>query len=140
MDTVLSVIPSKTARPPVDHSETLMIRQLRSIEDNVRATCGELVYECVVVGNGRPSPALFVEASERCTMDSEELKEEIIRRMNEFNSRRFVHESITSTKHVIVIERGTLPRTATKGNVRRRAVEDQYKEFLDEIYDTVQKH
>ena len=132
-DTVLSVIPSKTARPPVDHSETFMIRQLRSIEDNVRATCGELVYECVVVGNGRPSPALFVEASE-------ELKEEIIRRMNEFNSRRFVHESITSTKHVIVIERGTLPRTATKGNVRRRAVEDQYKELLDEIYDTVQKH
>ena len=117
-----------------------MIRQLRSIEDNVRATCDELVYECVVVGNGRPSPALFVEASERCTMDSEELKEEIIRRMNEFNSRRFVHESITSTKHVIVIERGTLPRTATKGNVRRRAVEDQYKELLDEIYDTVQKH
>ena len=73
-------------------------------------------------------------------MDSEELKEEIIRRMNEFNSRRFVHESITSTKHVIVIERGTLPRTATKGNVRRRAVEGQYKEFFDEIYDTAQKH
>jgi len=139
-DTVLSVIPSKSARPRVDHSGTLTIRQLRSIEDNVRATCDELVFECVVVGNGRPSPALFFEASEGCTMVSEELKEEIIRRTSEFNSRRFIHERITSTKHVIVVERGTLPRTATKGNVRRKAVEDQYNELLNEIYNTVPKH
>jgi len=73
-------------------------------------------------------------------MDSEELKEEIIRRTSQFHSCRYIHERITSTKHVIVIERGTLPRTATKGNVRRRAVEDQYKEFLDGIYGTVPKH
>jgi len=139
-DMVLSVIPGESARPPVDRSETLMLRQLRSIEDNVRATCGELVFECVVVGNGRPSPALFVEASERCAMDPEELKEEIVRRMSEFNSRRFIHERINSTKHVIVVERGTLPRTATKGNVRRQAVEHQYTELLDGIYDTVPRH
>ena len=117
-----------------------MTRQLRSIEDNVRATCGELVFECIVVGNARPSPTLFIEASKKCTMDSEELKEEIIRRTSQFHSCRYIHERITSTKHVIVIERGTLPRTATKGNVRRRAVEDQYKEFLDGIYGTVPKH
>jgi len=116
-----------------------MVRQFRSIEDNVRATCGELVFECVVVGNRRPSPALFVEASEMCTMDSEELKEEIIRRTSEFHSRCFFHERITSTKLVVVVERGTLPRTANKGNVRRRAVEDQYKELLDGIYGTVPK-
>jgi len=118
-----------------------MIRQLRSIEDNVRATCGELVFDCVVVGNLQSSPTLFVEASEKCTMGSEELKEEIIRRTREFNSRNYVHERITSTKHVVVVERGTLPpRTGTKGNVRRQAVEDQYMELLDRIYDTVPKH
>ena len=117
-----------------------MICRLRSIEDNVRATCGELVFECVVVGNARPSPVLFVEASEKCTIGSEELKEEIIRRTSQFYSRCFIHERITSTKHVVVVERGTLPRTATKGNVRRQAVEDQYKELLDGIYGTVLKY
>ena len=117
-----------------------MIRRLRSIEDNVRATCGEFVFECVVVGNGRPSPALFVEAPEKYVTDSEELKEEIIRRTSEFHSRRYIHERITSTKHIVVVGRGALPRTATKGNVRRQAVEDQYKELLDGIYGTVPKY
>ena len=72
-------------------------------------------------------------------MGAEELKEEIIKRTRKFHSRRFMHERITSTKHVVVVERGTLPRTAAKGNVRRQAVEDQYKELLDGIYDTVPK-
>jgi len=70
-------------------------------------------------------------------MGAEELKEEIIERTKPFHSRRFMHERITSTKTIVVVERGTLPRTATKGNVRRQAVEDQYKELLDGIYGTV---
>jgi len=69
-------------------------------------------------------------------MDPEKLKEEIIRRTSQFYSRHFIHERITSTKHVVVVKRGALPRTATKGNVRRQAVEDQYKELLDGIYGT----
>ena len=135
---VSGVIPGKSPQPGAHRPKTLIIDQFRSIEDNVRATCGELVFECVVVGNGRPSPALFVEASEKCTIDSEELREEIVRRMRQFHSRRFIHEQIT-TEHIAVVERGTLPRTATKGNVRRQAVEDQYKELLDSIYSTVPK-
>jgi len=92
-----------------------------------------------VVGNCRPRPTLFVEASEECTMGAEELKEEIIERTKPFHSRRFNHEQITSTKHVVVVERGMLPRTAAKGNVRRQAVEDQYKELLDGIYGAAPK-
>ena len=134
------VIPSKSARFKAHHSKMLIIGCFRSIEDNVRATCGELVFECIVVGNGRPSPALFVEASEKCTMDAERLKKEIIRRTRQFHARRYIHERITTTEHVVVVERGTLPRTATKGNVRRQAVEDQYKELLDGIYGTVPKY
>ena len=137
--TVSGVIPSKFSRP-YHHSKMFIICPLRSIEDNVRATCGELVFECIVVGNGRSSPALFVEASEKCTMDTEKLKKEVIRRTRQFHSRRYIHERITSTKHVVVVERGTLPRTATKGNVRRQAVEDQYRELLDGIYGTVPKY
>ena len=135
---VSGVTPGKSPQPGAHRPKTFIIDQFRSIEDNVRATCGELVFECVVVGNGRPSPALFVEASEKCTIDSEELREEIVRRMRQFHSRRFIHEQIT-TEHIVVVERGTLPRTATKGNVRRQAVEDQYKELLDSIYSTVPK-
>ncbi|KAF8485538.1 hypothetical protein JB92DRAFT_2836839 [Gautieria morchelliformis] len=33
----------------------------RAIEDNVYTTCADIVANCVVVGNGRPYPALFVE-------------------------------------------------------------------------------
>ena len=135
---VLGVTPSKSPRPGAHRPKALIIGQLRSIEDNVRATCDELVFECIVVGNGRPSPTLFVEASEKCTIDSGELKEEIVRRTKQFHSRRFIHERIT-TEHIVVVERGTLPRTATKGNVRRQAVEEQYKELLDSIYGTVLK-
>ena len=73
-------------------------------------------------------------------MDDEKLKEEIIRRTRQFHSRRYIHERITSTTHIVVVDRGTLPRTATKGNIRRRAVEDQYKELLDGIYGTAPKY
>ena len=110
---------------------------LRSIEENIRATCSELVFECVAVGSGRPSPALFFEVSEKCTMDGEKLKEEIFERIREFNSRGYIHERIASTEHVVIVERGTLPRTDTKGNIRRHAVEGQYKELLDSIYSAV---
>ena len=103
----------------------------------MRATCGELVFECIVVGNSRPSPTLFIEASEKCDMGTEKLKEEIITRTKQFHSRRYIHERIISTKHIVVVDRGTLPRTVIKGNIRRRAVEDQYKELLDVIYGTV---
>ena len=116
------------------HSKAaIRIDDLRSIEDGVRATCGELIFDCVVVGNGRIRPTLFVEASEKCPMDVEKLKEEVVERMKQFNHRHYAQERITSTKHVVVVEHGTLPRTPTKGNIRRRAVEDEYKELLDGI-------
>ena len=73
-------------------------------------------------------------------MDAEEFKEEIIRRTREFHSRRFIHERITSTKHIAVVECGALPRTPVKGSILRRATENKYKELLDGIYGTVSKH
>ncbi|KAI6044932.1 hypothetical protein EDC04DRAFT_2865441 [Pisolithus marmoratus] len=74
-------------------------------DDNVRSTCGDLIGECIVVGTGRPSPAL--------------LQREILRKTRAFHSRRYLHERIT---------------TSTKGNVRRKAVEELHKARLDEIY------
>jgi len=48
--------------------------------------------------------------------------------------RRYLHERITSTKFIVVVPSGTLPRTATKGNIRRKAVEEAFGPQLDLIY------
>ncbi|KAJ3558515.1 hypothetical protein NM688_g885 [Phlebia brevispora] len=104
----------------------------KAIEDNVRATCGDLISDCIVVGNGRPSPALFVEA--KGDIDEATLKKDIIRRTRHFHARRYLHERITSTSLVFVVPKGTLPRTATKGNIRRRAVEEAFRLQLDAVF------
>ncbi|KAI0639736.1 acetyl-CoA synthetase-like protein [Trametes polyzona] len=117
-------------------SENSLRCDTRAIEENVRATCAALVAECVVVGNGRPSPALFVEPKLPLVADAdaERLKHAILRRTRHFHSRRYLHERIVSPALIVVVPSGTLPRTATKGNIRRRAVEEQFKEELDRIY------
>ncbi|KAF7329492.1 AMP-binding domain-containing protein [Mycena kentingensis (nom. inval.)] len=109
-----------------------------SIEDNIRNVCADLIHECVVVGNGRPSPTLFVEPSSASDSDSDDtncnLKAEILRRTASFNARLFVHERIETPERVVVVARGVLPRTNTKGNVRRRAVEEMFKSEIDAAY------
>ncbi|KAI0080249.1 acetyl-CoA synthetase-like protein [Panus rudis PR-1116 ss-1] len=113
-------------------SENSLRCDTKAIEDNVRATCGDLVSECIVVGNGRPSPSLFVEP--KVEMSEDKLKKEILRRTRHFHSRRYLHESITSPKFIFIVAQNSLPRTTTKGNIRRRAVEEAYREQLDEVY------
>ncbi|KAG7099318.1 hypothetical protein E1B28_001176 [Marasmius oreades] len=116
-------------------SENSLKCDAKAIEDNVRTMCGNLVSDCIVVGTGRPSPVLFVEPG--TGMDDDKLKKEIIRKTRQFHSRRYLHERITSMNMVVVVPRNTLPRTATKGNIRRKAVEDIYKVQLDHIYGLV---
>ncbi|KAK2460372.1 hypothetical protein APHAL10511_007537 [Amanita phalloides] len=103
----------------------------KAIEDNIRMTCPDLVSGCVVVGAGRPSPVMFIEPGDN-EMDEIELKRAIIRATRPFHSRRYTHERITSADMIVVVPPRTLPRTATKGNVRRKAVEEAYKPLLDE--------
>ncbi|EEB90577.1 hypothetical protein MPER_11194 [Moniliophthora perniciosa FA553] len=113
-------------------SENSLRCDTKAIEDNVRAMCGKLVADCIVVGSGRPSPVLFVEPADE--MNPEQLKKDIIRKTRQFHTRRYLHERITSTNMIVVVPRNTLPRTATKGNIRRKAVEDAYQSLLDQIY------
>jgi hypothetical protein len=70
----------------------------RAIENNVYTTCSDIVANCVVVGNGRPFPALFVEPSmPTATPAAElELKREIIKRTSDFHSLRYVHAFVTT--------------------------------------------
>ncbi|KAG6842569.1 hypothetical protein C0991_000095 [Blastosporella zonata] len=116
-------------------SENSLRCDTKAIEDNVRATCGTLIAECVVVGSGRPSPVMFIEPAE-VGMDHNKLKKEIIRKTRHFHERRYLHERITSAKMIVVVAPQTLPRTATKGNIRRKAVEELFKDQLDLIYGT----
>ena len=101
----------------------------------MRQTCTHLVEECIVVGTGRSSPTLFVEPLG--DIDGNKLKQEIIRKTRLFHSRRYHHERITSPDFIVVVPSKSLPRTATKGNIRRTAVEEKYKSELDRIYTVV---
>jgi len=113
-------------------SENALRCDTRSVEENVRQTCGHLVAECIVVGNGRPSPTLFIEPA--VDTDHDKLKKEIIRKTRLFHSRRYLHERITSPEFIVVVPPKSLPRTATKGNIRRKAVEQTYQAELEDLW------
>ncbi|KAJ4468177.1 acetyl-CoA synthetase-like protein [Lentinula aciculospora] len=105
----------------------------KSIEDNARAMCGSLISDCIVVGTGRPSPVLFIE-NPATDVEVSKLKKDIWRKIRPFHKRRYVHESITSAEMIIVVPVGSLPRTASKGNIRRKTVEEDFRAQLDKLY------
>ncbi|KAG6836261.1 hypothetical protein H0H93_009662 [Arthromyces matolae] len=114
-------------------SENSLRCDTKAIEDNAMAMCGNLIANCVVVGSGRPSPVMFVEpfSSE---MGPEKMKKEIIRKTRHFHSRRYLHERIIHPDMIVIVPLLSLPRTATKGNIRRKAVEEAYKAQIDQIF------
>ncbi|KAI3605677.1 amp-ligase [Moniliophthora roreri] len=103
-----------------------------AIEDNARKTCSDLIFDCAVVGNNRPSPVIIVEPKE--DSEHEKLKKEIFKRMEPFNSQRLSHERIASLQMIVIVPKNELPRTAAKGNIRRKAAEETYRQLLDTIY------
>ncbi|GKU09684.1 unnamed protein product [Fusarium langsethiae] len=115
-----------------------------SIEFNVMETCGDdLVNAVVVVGVGRPYPAIVIEPKDNSVVSSnevdqqkpaEKLKEEILERIKPFHKRRYEHERVNDTRYIVVVPQGSLPRTITKGNVRRKEVEKMYGAMLDTLY------
>ena len=109
----------------------------KAIEDHLRSTCSELISECVVVGSGRVCPAVFIERHAQFGESDEMLKREIVSRSEQFNSRRYANERVPGAGLIFVVGKGELPRTITKGNIRRKAVEDKYQEELDFAYTLV---
>ncbi|TFK73056.1 acetyl-CoA synthetase-like protein [Pluteus cervinus] len=115
-------------------SENSLRCDTKSIEDHARLHCKALIGECIVVGSGRPSPAMFVEPSpSSANEDPERLRRKIWSRIREFHGKRYLHESLIP-ELIIIVPAMSLPRTATKGNVRRQAVEEAYKGNLDQLY------
>jgi len=105
----------------------------KAIEDEVHKLCSDLVLTCVAVGHMRPAPTLFVEPA-NLNIDHDTVKAEIVRRLKPFSDTRYVHEKMVNPNHIIVVEPNVLPRTATKGNIRRQAVEQMFKVQLDALY------
>ena len=117
-------------------SESSLRCDTKAIEDNAQLMCGNMIADCIVVGTGRPSPVMFIEPAidDKVTVDENKLKKEIIRKTRHFHSRRYLHERIISCDMIIVVPRYSLPRTATKGNIRRKAVEEAFKTEIDRIF------
>ncbi|KZT05761.1 putative amp-CoA ligase [Laetiporus sulphureus 93-53] len=108
----------------------------KSVEDHVRKTCSDLVHDVVVIAEGRPGPALLVESirpnlSER---ERKQVAEEIVKRSKEFNARVFKEEQINNPGRILVLDKGQLPRTKEKGNIRRNAAQDLFAQEIDAMY------
>ena len=81
----------------------------RAIEDHVKRACRDLVFDCVVVGAGRPSPALIIEPMLQGVNQSQ-LRQDIWNRIQPFQVRRYLHEQI-AVRAILVVEQWSLPRT-----------------------------
>ncbi len=87
---------------------------VRSIDDAVQQSCKDVVFDCVTVGSGRPSPALLVEPTEQVERDA--IPRIIIERLSAFNHSRLPHERLDDPRLVLVVKRGALPRTVVSDN------------------------
>ncbi|KAJ7037809.1 acetyl-CoA synthetase-like protein [Mycena alexandri] len=120
----------------VRNSKNVAFCDTKAIEDNVLFVCSDLVRHCTVVGHNKPFVVLFVEpvvpppSEEAATA----LKVQILELTAPFNARLFLHERITGPEHIVVVSSGSLSRTKEKGNIRRKAVEDEFAAILDSIY------
>ncbi len=79
----------------------------------MRKACPELVHDVVVVGSGRVFPCLIVESAVDGLADEKRsgVAEEIVKRTAELNKSLYAHERIQDPSRVLVVEKGTLPRT-----------------------------
>ncbi|KAF7339984.1 Acetyl-CoA synthetase-like protein [Mycena venus] len=111
----------------------------KSIEDNCMLNCADLVKNCTVVGHYKPAVVLFIEPALSLPgeTDVSAFKAGILRQTTSFNDRLFQHERITDPNFIVVVPPGSLPRTTEKGNIRRKAVEDEYADLLQQIYNNM---
>ncbi|KAF0644261.1 hypothetical protein FPSE5266_12184 [Fusarium pseudograminearum] len=113
-----------------------------SLESEAMQVCeGDLISAVSVIGSGRPSPAMVVEAKNDDILQADEdtllaLKQQIVQRIAPFHQRKYLHERIDDARLVFVVAKGTLPRTA-KGNIMRKAVEEMFATELDQTYHNV---
>ncbi|KAL0571581.1 hypothetical protein V5O48_010375 [Marasmius crinis-equi] len=110
----------------------------RSIEDDAKALCRdlELFSDCIAAGSNQPSPVLIVEASVADTDEEKRLKQDIFKCIVDSDShkKRFPHEQIASADAIIIVPPGSMTRTVSKGNIRRKAVEDALGDRIRAVF------
>ncbi|KAL4731835.1 hypothetical protein ACLX1H_000827 [Fusarium chlamydosporum] len=110
-----------------------------SLESEAMQVCeNDLISAVSVIGSGRPSPAMVVEAKNDDIVQAGEkelleFKQKILNRIAPFHQRKYLHERIGDERLIFVVANGTLPRTA-KGNIMRKAVENTFAKELDRCY------
>lgn len=94
----------------------MIVYDIRCIEDNIRKMCSDLVHDAVVIGLNRPLPCLLVESfsDDLDANTCHKLATEIVSRTSPFNERLFRYEHIDDPKRILVLEKGTLPRTKVR--------------------------
>ncbi|WKT50978.1 AMP-dependent synthetase/ligase [Fusarium oxysporum f. sp. vasinfectum] len=110
-----------------------------SIEVDALQCCGDdLIHAVVAIGVGRPSPAIVLGPKHDDVLEStektRELQLKVLQRITPFHRRRHKHERIEDVNLIFVVPQRSLPRTDTKGNIRRLKVEEQFKQKLDEMF------
>lgn len=98
-------------------------------------TCSDLISNCVAVGFHRPLLVLFVEV-DAYTEAETDIKQQVLQRLALVQSTMWHHQRILLEKQIRVVEAGSLPRTGSKGNIRRKAVEEMFEEELDRLFAT----
>lgn len=106
----------------------------RNIEDIVRKACPELVHDVVVVGSGRAFPCLIVESAVPVDGLADEKRssvaEEIVKKTAELGKSLYAHERIQDPRRVLVVEKGTLPRTRVSAIISGLVSEDDHHRIL----------
>ncbi|KAL0571274.1 hypothetical protein V5O48_010691 [Marasmius crinis-equi] len=105
-----------------------------SIEDDAKTLCRDLFSDCLAIGSNQPSPVLVVEA---LVSDGEtKLRQDIFNRLvnSDSHKKRFRHEQIASPDAIIIVPPGSMARTAAKGTIRRKAVEEALADRIGAIF------
>lgn len=121
------------------------------LEDRIAYLCHGLVSSFVVVGSGRPSPALLVEPTlelqntdaDNHAHDQTSFHNLLASRLKPLisgkdGSNLFPHELI-KPELIAILPKGSLPISSLKGTVMRSKAEEKFKGLLDKLYtDAVQ--
>ncbi|GJJ09090.1 hypothetical protein Clacol_003312 [Clathrus columnatus] len=108
----------------------------RYIEDRVAYLCHDLLSSFVVIGQGRPCPALLAEPRDESNITSITFRRTLLTRLEPLNSPKvmgYQHDRI-KPEYVITLPKGSLPLSPGKGAVVRSKAELMFKETLDEVY------
>ncbi|GJJ08948.1 hypothetical protein Clacol_003168 [Clathrus columnatus] len=106
------------------------------IEDQISCLCHDLLSSFVVVGQGRPCPALLAEPRYQSDITSTTFRKTLLTRLEPLNSSKFMgyRRERIKPEYVIILSKGSLPISPGKGAVVRSKAELMFEEMLDKVY------